>query len=150
MIRRPPRSTQQSTLFPYTTLFRSLREVDEVEQRREGTRDILGAVERELLDDAKRRLAVTAATRIPRRLAQLLDVVVQVGSAALGHHLAEQRTEEADVLPEPREPVVRVRHASQPSDDAVFARPAHPVRIGAECSGCGCGSTEGAPRRRRG
>src|SRR5881227_1502275 len=24
MIRRPPRSTQQSTLFPYTTLFRSL------------------------------------------------------------------------------------------------------------------------------
>src|SRR5881227_4322628 len=25
LIRRPPRSTQQSTLFPYTTLFRSLR-----------------------------------------------------------------------------------------------------------------------------
>src|SRR5881227_4288894 len=25
MIRRPPRSTQQSTLFPYTTLFRSLK-----------------------------------------------------------------------------------------------------------------------------
>ena len=25
MIRRPPRSTQSSTLFPYTTLFRSLR-----------------------------------------------------------------------------------------------------------------------------
>src|SRR6187431_3804685 len=25
MIRRPPRSTQQSTLFPYTTLFRSRR-----------------------------------------------------------------------------------------------------------------------------
>src|SRR5213083_3768091 len=25
MIRRPPRSTQQRTLFPYTTLFRSLR-----------------------------------------------------------------------------------------------------------------------------
>src|SRR5213592_5303651 len=25
MIRRPPRSTQRSTLFPYTTLFRSLR-----------------------------------------------------------------------------------------------------------------------------
>src|SRR5881227_4441832 len=24
MIRRPPRSTQQSTLFPYTTLFRSI------------------------------------------------------------------------------------------------------------------------------
>src|SRR5881628_1556130 len=25
MIRRPPKSTRQSTLFPYTTLFRSLR-----------------------------------------------------------------------------------------------------------------------------
>src|SRR5213075_3411702 len=28
MIRRPPRSTQQGTLFPYTTLFRSLDNVD--------------------------------------------------------------------------------------------------------------------------
>src|SRR5213075_3481626 len=28
MIRRPPRSTQQGTLFPYTTLFRSLRLLD--------------------------------------------------------------------------------------------------------------------------
>src|SRR6187431_3735050 len=27
MIRRPPRSTQQSTLFPYTTLFRSTNRV---------------------------------------------------------------------------------------------------------------------------
>src|SRR3546814_11379885 len=27
MIRRPPRSTRTDTLFPYTTLFRSLREV---------------------------------------------------------------------------------------------------------------------------
>src|SRR3546814_15861123 len=30
MIRRPPRSTRTDTLFPYTTLFRSIRE-DEVE-----------------------------------------------------------------------------------------------------------------------
>src|SRR5213075_3580435 len=29
MIRRPPRSTQQGTLFPYTTLFRSLFAVTE-------------------------------------------------------------------------------------------------------------------------
>src|SRR3546814_9836607 len=28
MIRRPPRSTRTDTLFPYTTLFRSLSEVD--------------------------------------------------------------------------------------------------------------------------
>src|SRR3546814_9520079 len=28
MIRRPPRSTRTDTLFPYTTLFRSVREAD--------------------------------------------------------------------------------------------------------------------------
>src|SRR3546814_12930091 len=28
MLRRPPRSTRTDTLFPYTTLFRSLRQVD--------------------------------------------------------------------------------------------------------------------------
>src|SRR3546814_13774232 len=30
MIRRPPRSTRTDTLFPYTTLFRSLDEIDAV------------------------------------------------------------------------------------------------------------------------
>src|SRR3546814_4845445 len=34
MIRRPPRSTRTDTLFPYTTLFRSLRELDPVEVSR--------------------------------------------------------------------------------------------------------------------
>src|SRR3546814_2328954 len=29
MIRRPPRSTRTDTLFPYTTLFRSLDEIDD-------------------------------------------------------------------------------------------------------------------------
>src|SRR3546814_18013334 len=33
MIRRPPRSTRTDTLFPYTTLFRSEREADEVIRR---------------------------------------------------------------------------------------------------------------------
>src|SRR3546814_13781868 len=31
MIRRPPRSTRTDTLFPYTTLFRSLSKIPEVE-----------------------------------------------------------------------------------------------------------------------
>src|SRR3546814_18881896 len=30
MIRRPPRSTRTDTLFPYTTLFRSVRDDDEI------------------------------------------------------------------------------------------------------------------------
>src|SRR3546814_849474 len=33
MIRRPPRSTRTDTLFPYTTLFRSDTEIDELEDR---------------------------------------------------------------------------------------------------------------------
>src|SRR3546814_7595796 len=37
MIRRPPRSTRTDTLFPYTTLFRSLDRVDR-DQRRRGDR----------------------------------------------------------------------------------------------------------------
>src|SRR3546814_19110553 len=38
MIRRPPRSTRTDTLFPYTTLFRSYRPVDELiaEQKARG------------------------------------------------------------------------------------------------------------------
>src|SRR3546814_7337951 len=33
MIRRPPRSTRTDTLFPYTTLFRSLRRADDVAEQ---------------------------------------------------------------------------------------------------------------------
>src|SRR3546814_5505973 len=33
MIRRPPRSTRTDTLFPYTTLFRSLHCIDGIENR---------------------------------------------------------------------------------------------------------------------
>src|SRR3546814_7032418 len=32
MIRRPPRSTRTDTLFPYTTLFRSLKDAEEIEK----------------------------------------------------------------------------------------------------------------------
>src|SRR3546814_4261544 len=41
MIRRPPRSTRTDTLFPYTTLFRSDREVPFVEPRDELAADEL-------------------------------------------------------------------------------------------------------------
>src|SRR3546814_13483133 len=39
MIRRPPRSTRTDTLFPYTTLFRSRREVEAHDHRRAGGGD---------------------------------------------------------------------------------------------------------------
>src|SRR3546814_13309010 len=47
MIRRPPRSTRTDTLFPYTTLFRSLRVEGpgpSVEHRCRALRDLLGAL----------------------------------------------------------------------------------------------------------
>ena len=50
MIRRPPRSTQAKTLFPYTTLFRSQREMGErerqVEKRVQGRERDTGREER--------------------------------------------------------------------------------------------------------
>src|SRR3546814_7055970 len=42
MIRRPPRSTRTDTLFPYTTLFRSLRPVDLLRRRRPGLHRLSG------------------------------------------------------------------------------------------------------------
>src|SRR5213075_3415656 len=50
MIRRPPRSTQQGTLFPYTTLFRSRRRRRDRRPERPWH-----AVDREPLDDPRRR-----------------------------------------------------------------------------------------------
>src|SRR3546814_3602477 len=47
MIRRPPRSTRTDTLFPYTTLFRSLRALEKAAVRAGG-----GANHRFGLDDA--------------------------------------------------------------------------------------------------
>src|SRR3546814_20408571 len=43
MIRRPPRSTRTYTLFPYTTLFRSLDLLEAVENVELGQRDALDA-----------------------------------------------------------------------------------------------------------
>src|SRR3546814_8862062 len=38
MIRRPPRSTRTDTLFPYTTLFRSLRAISHLRRNRSASR----------------------------------------------------------------------------------------------------------------
>src|SRR3546814_7864353 len=40
MIRRPPRSTRTDTLFPYTTLFRSLRDPEPRERARDAARAV--------------------------------------------------------------------------------------------------------------
>src|SRR3546814_6843166 len=43
MIRRPPRSTRTDTLFPYTTLFRSLAPIDRVEVVTDGSSALYGS-----------------------------------------------------------------------------------------------------------
>src|SRR3546814_18831080 len=52
MLRRPPRSTRTDTLFPYTTLFRSLREElgDRAEVERRGAEGLRVGRQRHLAD----------------------------------------------------------------------------------------------------
>src|SRR3546814_20599303 len=63
MIRRPPRSTRTDTLFPYTTLFRSLRAIAADQDRAAAvTRDMQGWAERaETAAERDRELAARAA-----------------------------------------------------------------------------------------
>src|SRR3546814_7299521 len=49
MIRRPPRSTRTDTLFPYTTLFRSLDQVHETRKRAVCQTAALGHAQRHFL-----------------------------------------------------------------------------------------------------
>src|SRR3546814_14360523 len=52
MIRRPPRSTRTDTLFPYTTLFRSLADARRADQAEDRTLQLADAgLYREVLDD---------------------------------------------------------------------------------------------------
>src|SRR3546814_19484490 len=79
MIRLPPRSTRTATLFPYTTLFRSLV-VNPVERRGAGMGDGLAALEEALVDGP-------AVDRIDQRLADplvLQERVVEHEVDALG------------------------------------------------------------------
>src|SRR3546814_6290988 len=71
MIRRPPRSTRTDTLFPYTTLFRSLQPVEHaalgflaLDTPRRGSLDRLRL---ESVEHAPPRLTLTRGLRHPRR-----------------------------------------------------------------------------------
>src|SRR3546814_20505387 len=67
MIRRPPRSTRTDTLFPYTTLFRSLELFEDADQARGRDRGIDLNVQRlavEVVDHAEGAEAAAAGQRI--------------------------------------------------------------------------------------
>src|SRR3546814_10947118 len=90
MIRRPPRSNRTDTLFPYTTLFRSMQQVmarNAIVVRKEDALDLpaitdvavpvhLSPRERDAYDSMKQQLAAVLANgalaTVPNRLAQMM------------------------------------------------------------------------------
>src|SRR3546814_10610532 len=81
MLRRPPRSTRTDTLFPYTTLFRSL------DHRQCGAHAMAGLVELQLAARKVRRLALVQRTHgLRHRFA--------VGLAGLFQRRLHDRSEE--------------------------------------------------------
>src|SRR3546814_12341053 len=78
MIRRPPRSTRTDTLFPYTTLFRSLPELQQVV----GGRQL--ALAPKTLKQVLAALNVGASTGLPARPRGLCCHVAFDGAAAIG------------------------------------------------------------------
>src|SRR3546814_18314771 len=66
MIRRPPRSTRTDTLFPYTTLFRSITGVDEQGQRldADATGKLVDRHRRGLVEDARKQRVMTALLKL--------------------------------------------------------------------------------------
>src|SRR5437773_12487767 len=115
MIRRPPRST----LFPYTTLFRSLQVVLE--------RDLRGGMHREALVAAAA-LALSTSERVllVRRGVQKHREIAADGLEAEADHLLGRRADD-DVIP------VLHRQAQQ----FVAHRPADDVRLHSAMSNCG-------------
>src|SRR3546814_9645203 len=95
MIRRPPRSTRTDTLFPYTTLFRSLQKLLQVEPRQQDhlAADPHGPVhhhghgeDMEQRQDAEDALAALVAGAEPQARLHGVGIDVGVGQhGALGH-----------------------------------------------------------------
>src|SRR3546814_8622765 len=109
MMRRPPRSTRTDTLFPYTTLFRSEHDAD----------DILADVVDVALDGRHHDLALA----LRARLLLGLDEGQQVGDRLLHHarrfhhlrqeHLARSEQVADDVHPVHQRPFRSEEHTSE-------------------------------------
>src|SRR3546814_7442693 len=90
MIRRPPRSTRTDTLFPYTTLFRSLAAqltgLDDLRRLRERRHNVRRLQHREI-DLRRRQLLELGQTHFSgQRLDRRLEAALR--QAALDRHLA--------------------------------------------------------------
>src|SRR3546814_6746470 len=115
MIRRPPRSTRTDTLFPYTTLFRSVDLAGEAHRSGEDVGDAIEAIVAREIEDAGAHLVERTGARegareiiIVRAVEDEAAVVDQIarelalgstgaereGPVALGRDVAEQRAGE--------------------------------------------------------
>src|SRR3546814_13192825 len=100
MIRRPPRSTRTDTLFPYTTLFRSVCGRDELPGV--GDRILLEVVAKaEVAEHLEKRV-------VPRRVADVLEIVVLATGA---HAFLRAGSARVGTLVLPGEHVLELHHA---------------------------------------
>src|SRR3546814_17286624 len=98
MIRRPPRSTRTDTLFPYTTLFRSIFGIEEIHRgiERQIGRDRPAEIEIDALELCGRRIfgeVDDRAGRWVRRRAcdlQILIVIIESRSVEPDHPIKER------------------------------------------------------------
>src|SRR3546814_3039368 len=93
MIRRPPRSTRTSTLFPYTTLFRSARHQLDVR--------VPEALRLDQFHQLRRppRQVAAGQRAMPEHVAQLVaETVAQVGDDLVGRASSEEHTSELQSL----------------------------------------------------
>src|SRR3546814_4372281 len=94
MLRRPPRSTRTDTLFPYTTLFRSLRQGRILHERRQeiiGPADHIGVADDGIeLFPSRLALGERHVHRGPDR-ARDLSAIVRVNEQRIGELLGRAR-----------------------------------------------------------
>src|SRR3546814_5494157 len=90
MIRRPPRSTRTDTLFPYTTLFRSVGGIGTARDQRAGVAHALARRRRDAGDEAHHRFLHVVFGP--------LGGVDFVGTADFADHRSEEHTSELQSL----------------------------------------------------
>src|SRR3546814_11818078 len=111
MIRRPPRSTRTDTLFPYTTLFRSLRD----------PRDGAGEAPADRADHLEQREGT--ARRLPAPVLLPLHPLPRAGDHGADRRRALPRPEEGDAARRPAR-LLRDPRGAGPEEEAVHLRAA--------------------------
>src|SRR3546814_18372632 len=126
MIRRPPRSTRTDTLFPYTTLFRSISE------KQEEVRELL----------LKRRSAIQGSNSISRSLVMIfvetVDILEQSMASHIDYRLLHERFESTGILQRYRQLIFLMADELENIASAVVSNSrsrSEERRVGEECVG---------------